>query len=199
MSFLKNYSRILNESYTPTNDDILQLRVVTTAISKTTFIVGDTKLHVFDVSGLKYDRMKWMKYFDIVNVVIYVLSLANYNLLMVEDGKTNQMADSIALFKRIADEKALINCPIIVLLNKKDIYEKKVKIYPIKDYFPDYNGKFILLMRGKEASPTQGAVFFKNKMLKQCEGERLVRIHVTHCTDTTMMSKIVDTIMYFHF
>ena len=124
--------------------DILQLRVATQRVTRTTFNPNPktefSRFHVFDVSGLKQDRMKWMKYFDMIQMVLYVLSLSSYDQMMSEDGSENRMRDAINLFKTIADHELLQKCTLMIFLNKKDLYEKKVKKVAIIDYFPQYTG-----------------------------------------------------------
>lgn len=123
-----------------THQDILNSRTVTPNVSSTKFTVDKKCFHIFDVSGLKQDRMFWIQYFDIVDSVLFVLSLSCYDQTMVEDPTCNRMADSISLFNQIVDSPLLQHASLIIFLNKKDLYERKVKKIPIQTYFPDYTG-----------------------------------------------------------
>ncbi len=72
------------------------------------------------------------------------MSLSCYDQNLVEEPTVNRMADSIVLFEQIANNKQLKNSKMIIFMNKKDLYEKKVKRVNIKDYFPEYDGIFLL-------------------------------------------------------
>jgi hypothetical protein len=50
---------------------------------------------------------------------------------------------------------------------------------------------------GKDKSVSQGAVFFRQKLLNQCPAERVMHVHVTCCTDTKAMGVIIEAVMYF--
>lgn len=128
------------ENYTPTNDDILNLRTITTAISETIINSDEKPIHVFDVSGLDYHRKKWIPYFDTVNSVIFVASLSAYDQLMIENDSINRMIDSLELFGSISNNPMLAKLQFILLLNKRDLYEQKITRSNIIDYFPEYTG-----------------------------------------------------------
>jgi guanine nucleotide-binding protein subunit alpha len=59
---------------------------------------------------------------------------------MVEDPETNRMIDAIQVFDHIINHPALQKPNVVLFLNKKDLFTKKVKESPIKKYFPDYTG-----------------------------------------------------------
>ena len=139
-SFLDEAERLGKDNYVPNNDDILKLRIVTQNITETIFHIQKINFHFFDVSGLKYHRKYWLPYFDKVTSILFVVSLSAYNQMMIEEGTTNRMTDAIFVFKTIANHPQLSSPSIILFLNKKDLYEQKIKKYLIKDYFPDYDG-----------------------------------------------------------
>ncbi len=65
-----------------------------------------------------------------------------YDLKLYEDNETNRMHESLQLFKELCNTKWFQSTAFILFLNKKDIFEEKVKRVPITVCFPDYNGKF---------------------------------------------------------
>lgn len=81
-----------------------------------------------------------MSYFDKVDTILFVTSLSAYDQTMVEELATNRVTDSIALFKTVCELKLLENCGIILFLNKKDLFKKKVSKSPIATHFPEYQG-----------------------------------------------------------
>ena len=123
---------------------MLRLRVATEQISESIFNVQNTNFHFYDVSGFKSHRHYWVKYFDNVTSILFVASLIAYDQVMVEDCTVNRMADSIVLFDNIANHELLSKANVILFLNKRDLFETKVKKVDIKNTFPDYNGTHLL-------------------------------------------------------
>jgi guanine nucleotide-binding protein G(i) subunit alpha len=109
-------------------------------VSDTVFEVNGSRIHFFDVSGLKHHRKGWISYFDHVHSILFVASLSSYDQNMVEDATINRMSDSLVLFDQMSNHPLLTNIDIILFLNKRDIYSKKVKKVPISKYFPEYQG-----------------------------------------------------------
>ena len=86
---------------------------------------------------------------------------------MAEDPEKNRMLDALELFKSICEIKSINGIPIIVFLNKIDIFTEKIEKYSIKDYFPDYNAK--------ENSLKEAKRFFRQKftnIIQQVETEQ---------------------------
>jgi hypothetical protein len=68
--FLDQLDRVMSNSYIPTNDDILKLRIVTQSVSDNVFMLGKDRMHFIDVSGLKYHR-----YSCLYNIQIYLAEI----------------------------------------------------------------------------------------------------------------------------
>ena len=133
--------RFLKPDYKPTNDDILNLRTVTQTVSDNVFQLTKNTIHIFDVSGLKHHRKLWLSYFDCVHSVLFVASLSAYDQVLVEDPTINRMSDALVLFEQMVNHSLLAKIDIILFLNKRDIYSKKVKQIPISKFFPEYQGR----------------------------------------------------------
>jgi hypothetical protein len=152
-SFFTSAERVCAEDYIPTDEDILKLRVVTQSVSDNVFDIKPKRIHLIDVSGLKYHRFHWLKWFDNVHCVLFVVSLSCYDQMMIEDSTINRMADSIVLFEQVANHPMLKNSKIILFMNKKDVYEKKVKKIPIKGFFPEFEGFCGSFRKGYQCIP----------------------------------------------
>lgn len=59
LSFFDAISRIGQENYVPTDQDILRTRVRSTGITEERFRVKGHTLRVFDVGGQRSERKKW--------------------------------------------------------------------------------------------------------------------------------------------
>jgi hypothetical protein len=162
---------------------------VTQSVSETIFQIEGTPnpLHVIDVSGLSHHRNHWLAYFDQVQSILFVASLSCYDQTMAEEEGVNRMVDSLVLFENMVNHKLLEGKNFILFLNKKDIYEKKIKKRNIVDYFPQY--------KGKVGSASQGLKYFDSKFRDQNKSQNLIITHITCCTDTTMMNTIVKGVL----
>ncbi len=140
ISFLKNYQRILDAEYEPSKADLLQVKRVTMDITDTIFYIENKILHVVDVMGLKKGRLAWPKYFSQCNCVMFFAALDCYDLAVPEEPEMNAMIDTINLFQNVVDHPSLVDVPIVLFLNKRDLFEKKVKRVPISNFFKDFGG-----------------------------------------------------------
>ena len=138
--FFDQISRIGDiDNYLPTDMDILYVRYRTTGVIESKFSILGSNFHIFDVGGQQSERKKWIHCFENVTAVIFVASLSCYDELMFEDDQVNCMIDSLDLFKEICNLQWFVTTPIILFLNKKDLFEKKIHIIPLSVCFTDYN------------------------------------------------------------
>lgn len=182
--------RISRPEYVPNEQDILRSRAKTTGIIETDFTVGSTKFILVDVGGQRSERRKWMHCFQDVTAVIFCVALSDYDLKLYEDETTNRMQESLKLFKDICSTKWFLNTAIILFLNKKDVFQAKIKHSLLTECFPDYTGG----NNFEEASQ-----FIEDKFL-QCNTNpaKLIYVHFTQATDTnnvTVVFKAVQDIL----
>ena len=63
------------------------------------------------------------------------------------------MEESKALFKTIITYPWFQHSSVILFLNKKDLLEEKIMYSHLVDYFPEYDGQYILsVLAGKVSS-----------------------------------------------
>ena len=74
--------------------------------------------------------------------VIFLAAIDEYDTyLETEDGQTlNRLKESIELFRQIQLQNWLNNTTFILFLNKRDIFEEKIKMSHIMDHFEDFQG-----------------------------------------------------------
>lgn len=78
--------------------------------------------------------------FQDVTAVLFFVALSEYDTTLYEDDETNRMHESLKLFDEICNSKWFSAVPIILFLNKSDIFEEKIKKTNITVAFPDYTG-----------------------------------------------------------
>ena len=97
----------------------------------------------FDVGGQRNERRKWIHCFEGVHAVIFIVALSEFDQCLWEDGTANRMEDSIQLFKNTCDDAAFTHSAFILFLNKKDLFDAKIKHKSLRDQaeWMDYQGR----------------------------------------------------------
>ncbi|KAG0000016.1 guanine nucleotide-binding protein subunit alpha [Modicella reniformis] len=182
--FLDAIDRVSDPEYIPTDDDILQARVKTLAVSEHIFNIDNITYRIFDVGGQKSLRKYWAPYFDDVNAIIFMAALSAYDQPCEENPRLNRLQECLALFNEIANHKLFTMTSMILFLNKIDIFQRKLDAGSlVSKHFPEYRGL------NDYYSTT---VFFQYRFQQQCKDlEKQVYTHFTHATDTNQMRVIV--------
>jgi len=126
------------DTYVPTDLDILYVRYRTTGVIEAQFTIKGSRFNILDVGGQQSERKKWIHCFERVTAVIFVASLSCYDEVMFEDDQVNCMHDSLQLFKEICSLQWFVETPIILFLNKRDLFEAKIHLVPLHHFFPDF-------------------------------------------------------------
>ena len=155
------------------------------------FSVNDVNFHIFDVGGQKSERKKWIQVFDQVKAVVFVVSLSCYNELMFEDLTTNCMVDSLQLFDEIVNDSQFASTPIILFLNKTDLYKIKIKEISIKECiaFNDYDDE-----NNNPNDYEQTTAFIKNKFISKSKQKRQIYIHLTCAMDDKNIENVFNDV-----
>jgi GTPase SAR1 family protein len=136
--YFQNVRRFSALDFLPTAEDILRARLKTTGIKEVKFDMGDEQFIIVDVGGQRSERRKWLHCFDNVTCIIYLTSLDEYDMKLVEDHKTNRMEESLDLFRQVTGSQIFqdSNVSWILFLNKSDLFAEKIKRRPLHKYFP---------------------------------------------------------------
>lgn len=59
------------------------------------------------------------------------------------------MKEALKLFGSILNNKWFLDTSIILFLNKKDLFEQKLKEKPLSEVYPDYRGELALYNCGR--------------------------------------------------
>jgi len=129
------------KGFAPSEEDIIMARARTTGIILTEFASDNVSWVVVDVGGQRSERKKWINCFDDVKAVLFVVNLSGYSSVLFEDEKRNRMHEAMDLFEQVAAEKVFLKTPIFLFFNKKDLFEERLKVKPLKECFPNYDGK----------------------------------------------------------
>jgi len=156
--------------------DILNTRVRTTGIIELTFAMDGIPFLMLDVGGQRNERRKWIHCFDNVNAVMFVVGASEYDQTLFEDSSTNRMHEAYNIFTEICNSRFFTHTDIILFLNKRDLFEKKIATTDLSVCFPTYKG-------GKNYD---SGIEFLKEHFRGCNKEptRTIFTHVTCATDT---------------
>lgn len=132
--------RISSPNYLPTDQDVLRSRVKTTGITENTFRVSDVVYKMFDVGGQRSERKKWIHCFEEVTAIVFLVAISEYDQVLAEDDSVNRMEEALTLFDSICNSCWFVKTPIILFLNKIDIFKDKLSKVPLSKCFSTYNG-----------------------------------------------------------
>ncbi|KAG5178372.1 GPA1, alpha subunit of a heterotrimeric G protein [Tribonema minus] len=183
--FFDALDRISAADYTATPQDMVYTRVRTTGIVTDRYVIDGTTFEMYDVGGQRNERKKWIHCFDNVTAVLFVASISEYDQSLFEDANTNRVNEALTLFADTCNNKYFQSSSIILLLNKRDLYEAKVKKVAINSVpaFKDYSGP------AKDVDA--GIKYFMDKFLAQKGSfKKDIYVHVVCATDTQNVDRV---------
>jgi len=184
--YLRELNRIGQKDYVPNVLDVLYTRVKTTGIIETRFKVETTQFLLVDVGGQRSERRKWLHCFQDVTAVIFCVAISEYIQVLYEDANTNRMHESLKLFSDVCNNKWFFHTDMILFLNKKDIFEKRIQQFSLQSCFPTYTGSNTY----KEASH-----FIEDQFLSLNQNpQRLIYTHFTVATDTQNIQVVFNAV-----
>mmetsp|Transcript_2003 Transcript_2003/g.2317 ORF Transcript_2003/g.2317 Transcript_2003/m.2317 type:complete len:380 (+) Transcript_2003:332-1471(+) len=198
--FLVDIERIAEPDYFPTTEDYLLNRVRSTGMTNTKLIIKNVEFDIMDVGGQRSERRKWIQCFDNVTAIIFVAAISEYDQTLFEDSETDRIAEAITLFKRVLNYKIFKEHPIILFLNKNDLFEKKLFSVPLRVdgvRNEDFEGPFAE-DAGDDPAKREAALIAAQDYMKQkflsvaAEEKRQVYDHMTTATDSSNVKRIFD-------
>ncbi|XP_059139549.1 guanine nucleotide-binding protein G(s) subunit alpha [Physella acuta] len=200
--FLDRVHIIRQPEYTPSEQDILRCRVLTSGIFETKFSVDKVNFHMFDVGGQRDERRKWIQCFNDVTAIIFVTACSGYNMVLREDATQNRLRESLDLFKSIWNNRWLRTISVILFLNKQDLLAEKVKAgkSKIEDYFPEYTRYQVppdaATEPGDDPEVVRAKYFIRDEFLRistaSGDGRHYCYPHFTCAVDTENIRRVFD-------
>jgi hypothetical protein len=139
----------------------------------------------FPLACQRNERKKWIHCFEGVTAVIFVAAISEYDQKLFEDASTNRMIEALDLFEDICNNAFFVKSSLILFLNKRDLFEEKMKTKNIRDYFTDFDGP--------DQDYEAGCKYFVGKfMAKNKTPDRTIYHHITCATDTRNVKVVFD-------
>lgn len=184
--FMEHLDRIADEMYKPTKDDILHARIRTTGIYENEFNIDGAKFKMFDVGGQRNERKKWIHCFSGVTGIIFVAALSGYDQVLFEDENVNRLDEALNLFENICNSTWFLNTAIILFLNKKDVFEEKIKKVSLTKFFPAFK---------EQQSYETGLAFVEQEFVsRNHKVSKQIFIHTTCATDSDHVKIVFDDV-----
>lgn len=192
--FFNNIVRVTQADYLPSHEDVLLARIRTTGIVEQEFEIKGNKFQVFDVGGQRNERKKWIHCFERVTGVIFLAALSAYDQTLYEDDQTNRMREALDLFKQICNSRWFKDAAMILFLNKKDLFEIKIKKVPISICFPEYQGLPHDEIEARDYIKGQFAA--QNQVVKKQNRKKQLFVHFTCAIDRNQVEKIFRDVQH---
>ncbi|MDP2435173.1 MAG: guanine nucleotide-binding protein subunit alpha [archaeon] len=138
--FFNELTRIASPEFVPTTTDILYARARTSGILETVFVANKSTFRLVDVGGQRSERKKWMHCFENVSALLFVVAISEYDQKLAETDQVNRMHESVMLFDEICKCQWFTRTPIILFLNKDDLFREKIQTIDLNVCFPNYKG-----------------------------------------------------------
>ena len=189
--YFNEIERIMKDDYVATQQDMLLARVRTSGIVTEKYVIDGVEFEMYDVGGQRNERKKWIHCFDDVTAVIFVAALSEYDQVLFEDSTANRMTEAVDLFGEICNNKVFQSSAMILFLNKKDLYEEKIKNVHIGDQpaFANFDGKV-----GDADYYDKGIAYFLDMFTAQnTNPERQIYSHATCATDSKNVEVVFNS------
>lgn len=140
--YFNKIDQIKMPDFLPDDADLLNLRVRTSGIVTDRYDIDGTQFEMYDVGGQRNERKKWIHCFEGVTAVIFVAAISEFDQTLFEDASTNRMVEALDLFDDICNNTFFLKSSMILFLNKRDLFEIKIKTKKIRDFpiYSDYSG-----------------------------------------------------------
>lgn len=184
--YFEAIDRLTEPMFIPTLQDILRARVRTTGIVECTFEISNVTFKMFDVGGQRNERRKWIHCFDNVQAVLFVAAMSEYDQQLYEDESTNRMREALSLFSEICNSKFFAETSMMLFLNKRDLFEEKIKTSDLSVCFPEYKG-------GSDYEKAKDYLKDQFMMVNQNPGKQ-VYTHITCATDTGNVAFVFEAV-----
>ncbi|CDK28175.1 unnamed protein product [Kuraishia capsulata CBS 1993] len=174
--FFDSIDRITSPKYVCSVTDVLRTRKQTSGIYDIKFQMEDINIHLYDVGGQRSERKKWIHCFDNVAVIMFCVSLSEYDQVLLESEGQNRLEESLNLFDSVVNSMWFRRTSVVLFLNKIDVLVEKLPHSPLEAHFPDYAG-------GNDVNKAVKYILWRFKQLNRMNLN--IMPYVTQATDTS--------------
>jgi len=187
--YFDNCVRFSAPDFIPTFDDMMMAKLKTTGVQEISFQSKGTDVILVDVGGQRSERRKWLHCLDDVLAIIYICAMDDYDSMLEEDGATNRLQESLELFSTVTSSTYFADKGWILFLNKKDLFEKKIKVKPLN--------KFFLNVSVEDGSDFEKASTYILELYKKSFKGKQLQHHITCALDTNQCEHVFNDVREF--
>jgi len=185
--FLEKIREVGAPGYLPSEQDVLRSRVRTTGIVENEFIIDGNRFKMFDVGGQRNERKKWIHCFSEITALLFVAALSEYDQVLYEDEDTNRMEEALNLFDEICNSRWFKKTSMILMLNKRDLFQEKIKKVSLKKTFKDFPGP--------DFDYEAGVGYIQEQFhMRNRDSSKHIYTHVTCATDKNNMKVVFNAV-----
>jgi len=164
--FFDNIDRFLKVDFIPTQDDTIRARIRPShTVQEAEVRIEGVLFKFIDIDGLRTERIKWIHFFDSVNVVIFCVAIDQYDQ---DDGFGNRLKLALLMFDTDVNSHFLKRIPFVLLFTNTDIFKEKIGRVDLTTCWPHYTGG----LNFENASS-----FIKQKFIEQNRSNRNIYTH----------------------
>jgi GTPase SAR1 family protein len=187
--YFDNVVRFSTPDFTPSFDDMMMAKLKTTGVQEIVFQSKGSDIILVDVGGQRSERRKWLHCLDDVLAIIYISAMDDYDSMLEEDGATNRLQESLELFSTVTSSTYFSDKGWILFLNKKDLFEEKIKVKPLNKFFSN-----VTVEDGKNYE--KSANYLLELYKKSFKGKSLQH-HFTCALDTNQCEHVFNDVREF--
>lgn len=191
MKRMRDYPQWGGAGWVPDEDDCVRSRARTNGITKVDLFIDRRKYTIIDVGGQRAERRKWLDNngnLGKISLVVFVSSLAEYNQSLFEERPKNRLEESLDLFTECINSDWLKNTPVVLYLNKRDVFDRKYT----KDCIPlNVSGRFPDAPQG--VVPTPDAItWIVSRFAKRRKNNQKISAFVLTATSPARVKTVFD-------
>ena len=201
LSCLRHRNRLNSKDYVANDEDFLRAYAQTTGVFETYLESHRLSYRIFDVGGAFAERRKWHYTAEDVQCLIFIASLTEYDTRLENDdhalfttshmdpNEPDDIRVSLTVFENLMNNDSWFkNSTIVLLLNRTDVFRKKIKEVPIRQHWPEFNGP--------EGDYDAAVRFFTGKFcsVQRQEDSRDLYVYYSEATDTENSRIILQSI-----
>lgn len=194
--FFDNIERIATDAYVPTDEDILKSRIKTIGSAQMMLNIkyGDdnAKTVIMDFGGQNSERGKWKNSFSDVDLILFIISLSDFDQTMFEDKNQSRTQDAMSLFSQILTSSTFQKTPCILIMNKIDIFSKKLQEAEEQEKFREIYPGFTGDISNVEQAIEHVKASFQDKVAADRQGS--LDIFCINALETESIDKLIQAI-----
>ncbi|GBG25893.1 Guanine nucleotide-binding protein subunit alpha [Hondaea fermentalgiana] len=193
------------DAYIPSDNDILRLRRVTEEPVSLRFGVTlewppksgkDTSLPVqcVDVGGQAHHEFDWVQFGQDATAVLFVMCPSEFDEF--DEAGDNKLRKSMQMLRKIASSEVFANTQIILLFNKSDLLEKKLRDVKFSEFSRNFKGDNTVKNVTHFLEKRCRAIISSSVSQSDASSAPRVSVVKTCAIETSLMSTVIRRVLH---